>query len=533
MAQGNVDQILKRYESLKGDRANWDRDWEDVALYVMPNRADFITKRTKGDRSRTNKLYDSTAVHANSLLAASLHTALTSPSSPWFSLRFRDDMLNESDEAAEWLEDSTDRMFDALADSNFNTEVNELYLDLGAFGTGCLFLEEGDPDASAWGGFRFDTVHLSNVCISESAEGMVDTVYRKFELTARAAATRWMNADMPKVMAALEKSPDKRFEFLHCVSPADDKGGYAAGNVAMPEDRPFIEKYICIPDRMVVEEGGYYELPYFIPRWSKTSGEAWGFSPGLIARADIVTLNEAKRLELTGWEKSIDPPYMAGRNAILNNLHLEPGGLTIVRDINELKVLEHGTRWDVSQIKSEELRQSIRNMFYTDQLQLPDRPNATATEVTIRYESMQRLLGATLGRLQSELLTPMVERMFYIMYRTQQFLPPPDILVEAAGSDLDVEYVSPLARAQKMGDVQAIEQWVGALTAMAQLNPEVLDVIDFDAVAYKLADRHGVPADVRKGEDEIEQQRQQRAEAQQQQAQMQMMLEAQGQGVRQ
>ena len=106
----------------------------------MPNRADFITKRTKGDRSRTDKLYDSTAVHANSLLAASLHTALTSPSSPWFSLRFRDDVLNEADEAAEWLEDCTDRMFDALADSNFNTEVNELYLDLGAFGTGSLFL---------------------------------------------------------------------------------------------------------------------------------------------------------------------------------------------------------------------------------------------------------------------------------------------------------------------------------------------------------------------------------------------------------
>ena len=527
MAQGTVEQILKRYESLKSARANWDRDWEDVSLYVMPNRADFVTERPKGDRSRTDKIYDSTAVHANQILAASLHMALTSPASPWFSIRFRDDMLADDDAANEWLEGCTERMFNALAESNFNTQINEVYLDLGALGTACLFLEEG-KEAGAFGGLRFDTVHLSDLCITESAKGNVDTVYRQFELTARAAVERW-DAEMPKVRAALDQDPDKKFKFLHCVSPSGD-AAYPDKEPSAPQDRPFVEKYICIDDKMIVEEGGYYELPYFIPRWSKTSGEAWGFSPGLIARPDIVTLNEAKRLELTGWEKSIDPPYMAGRNAIVGDLHLEPGGLTLLRDMGELRALDNATRWDVSQIKSAELRQGIREMFFSDQLELPDRPNATATEVQIRYEMMQRLLGATLGRLQSELLTPMVERIFYMMYRSMQFEAPPDSVLESQGSQLDIEYVSPLARAQKMGDVQAIERWVGALTQMAQLNPEVLDIVDFDAVANKLADRHGVPADVRHGMQEVEQKRMQRAQMQQQMMQQQAAMEAQGGG---
>jgi hypothetical protein len=523
----DANQLIKRHESLKAERRNWDTLWEDTALYVMPNRADFVTQRTKGDRSRTEKLYDSTAIHSNQILAASLHVSLTSPSAPWFSIRFRDDELNEDDEAKSWLEHCADSMFNALSESNFSPEMSELYLDLGAFGTGALLLEEGT--GGEWGGFRFEAIHLSNVCIAENAQGKVDTVYRQFKLSARAAAQRWAAADMPKVRAALERDPDQRFTFVHCVHPAADST-YTPGTSRVAADRPFVEYYVCVEDLMIVGEGGYYELPYFIPRWQKLSGDPWGFGPGLVARADITTLNEAKRLELTGWEKSIDPPFKAGRNAIIGDLHLEPGGLTIMREMRDLQILEQGTRWDVSQIKSEELRQSIRNMFFADQLQLPERPNATATEVTLRYEMMQRLLGPTLGRLQSELLTPMVERMFYMMFRAGQFDEMPESAMQSAGSELDIEYVSPLARAQKMGDVQAIERWIGALGGMAQMNPEILDVIDFDAVALKLADRQGVPADVRKGKQEIEQSRTQRQEQMKQQMEMQQQMAGQQAG---
>nr|ANO58160.1 head-tail connector protein [uncultured Gammaproteobacteria bacterium] len=521
----NVEQLLKRYETLKAQRYSWDVLWDDIALYVMPNRADFVTKRSTGDKGRTDKVYDSTAIHSNEILATSLHGALTPAQSPWFTIRFRDDELNEDDTAMEWMEECTRRMYDSLGESNFNSEINEMYLDLGCFGTSVVFLEEGDKPGD-WGGLRFETIHLSEVCVAENAKGKVDTIYRKFELPARAAAARW-NAEMPKIHAALETTPDKKYAFLHCVHPNTD-AAYGK-EMALPTDRPFFEYYISVADKAIIEEGGYYELPYFVPRWAKISGDAYGFGRGQVARAHVKVLNEAKRLELKAWEKSIDPPYMAGRNAIIDNLHLEPGGLTFVRDMNELRPLGNATQWNATQLKSQELIQQIRNMFFADQLQLPERPNATATEIKLRYEMMQRLLAPTLGRLQSELLNPLVERVFFMMFRSNQFNPPPESVL-ASRSELDIEYVSPLARAQKMGDVEAIERWMGDLKGMYEVNPEVMDTVDFDEVSRLLADRQGVPADVRRGEQEMGQLREQRMQQQQALMQQQMEMQSAGQG---
>jgi hypothetical protein len=514
----NVEQKMKRYDQLKAERSTWETLWEDIALYVMPNRADFITKRPKGDTDRADKVYDSTAIHSNEILATSLHGALTPAQSPWFTIRYRLDDLNQDDEAMEWLEECTGLMYNAIAESNFNTEINELYLDLGCFGTSAMFLEEGNK-AGQFGGLRFETIHLSEVCVAENAQGKVDTVYRSFDLSARSAVTRWADAEMPKVRQALDVNPDKKFKFLHCVHPNTD---YVYDkDMALASDRPYTESYISVLDKQEVAQGGYYDLPYFIPRWAKISGDAYGFGRGQVARSHIKVLNEAKRLELASWEKSIDPPYMAGRNAIIGDLHLESGGLTFVRDMNELRPLGNATRWDASQIKSMDLTQQIRNMFFADQLQLPERPNATATEIQLRYEMMQRLLAPTLGRLQSELLTPLVERIFGMMYRGMQFPMAPESVINAQGSELDIEYVSPLARAQKMGDVEAIERWLMELKSMVDVNPQIIDNVDFDKVATLLADRQGVPAEVRRGIDEIEQVRTQRAQQQQQMMQMQ------------
>ena len=234
----NAEHLLKRYASMKAERSVWDSLWEDVALYVMPNRADFVTKRSKGDKSRMDKIYDSTAIHSNQILAASLHISLTSPSAPWFSIRFRQDEVNEDDSAMEWLDDCTTRMFNALSESNFNSEVNEMYLDLGAFGTSIVFLEEGSK-MGTWGGLRFDTIHLSEICIAESEQGKVDTIYRKFDLPARAAVERWGDAEMPKVRESLDNNPDKKHTFLHCVHPSTDtayRSEDSKGDVAVPDD---------------------------------------------------------------------------------------------------------------------------------------------------------------------------------------------------------------------------------------------------------------------------------------------------------
>ena len=147
---------------------------------------------------------------------------------------------------------------------------------------------------------------------------------------------------------------------------------------------------------------------------------------------------------------------------------------------------------------------SIRNAFFQNQLELKESPAMTATEVNVRYELMQRLLGPTLGRLKTDLLNPLVQRSFNILYRAGQLEEMPQ---ELSAAPLDIEYNGPLPRAQQSDTAMAIEQWLMGLGQMAQIFPEALDLADTDEAVRAIATLRGVPAKVLRSEQEIAERR--------------------------
>ena len=68
----------------------------------MERKADVTKTRSKGDK-RTELIFDSSPLHAVELLSASLHGMLTNPSTPWFSLKFKNSQMVDEDAANEWL----------------------------------------------------------------------------------------------------------------------------------------------------------------------------------------------------------------------------------------------------------------------------------------------------------------------------------------------------------------------------------------------------------------------------------------------
>lgn len=508
----NAQELIKRFETLEGNRSSWLTLWEEVASYVLPHKGDFTTIRIQGDKSRTVHIYDSTAIHANHLLASHIHGAVTNPASVWFELRFRDAELNDDAEASAWLDDCRRRMLTAFADSSFDTQVNELYQDLTCFGTSCMYVDWDE-------GLNFMVCHMSGVAIDENYSGIVDTVFHERRMSARQIAQRWPDVSTPRIKADLEKNPDRTHRILHAVTPA----GEVDYKKAMP-DQPWKSCWIAVEDREILEEGGYFEKPYLTPRWSKISNDVYGFSPALMARPDIRTLNEAKRYELAAWEKSIDPPMMATATGVISDLHMEAGAVTYVRDTQAIRPLTNYTDWNAAQIKAQELRDSIRAIYHIDQLHIPERPNATATEVQIRYELMQRVLGPTMGRLQSEFLNPLIERAFGLMYRNGQFKQMPEILA-GYDADLDIEYQGPLARSQRLADIQSIQRAVEVAMTLGQLDQSVVNVMDVEK-AYRIAlDRIGIPADAIRSPKDV--QRLKQEQEAQQQAAMQMQMNEQ------
>jgi hypothetical protein len=148
---------------------------------------------------------------------------------------------------------------------------------------------------------------------------------------------------------------------------------------------------------MVVRTGGYNEFPYLVPRWSKATGEIFGRSPSYNALPDIKTLNKAVEIGLKAWAKAIDPPLLVQDDGVIGRVRTTPAGITVVRNDGAVKPLQIGSNWQITDLKENQLRTAIRQAFYSDQLQLQDGPQMTATEVQVRYELMQRLLGPTLG----------------------------------------------------------------------------------------------------------------------------------------
>lgn len=512
------DYIKKRQSRMEGDRQTWEEHWQQILDYVMPRKADITFTRSQGE-SRTDILFDSTAITANNLLAASLQGTLTSPSLAWFHLKLRNEELNNQREVQLWLEDTARRMYDMFNESNFNTEVHEMYLDLTSIGTGAMLVEDGDvglPDE----GVHFRTLHIAEYYIQENINGQVDTLYRKYAMTARQAVQEFGEENLgEKVLKAAKEKPDKSFTFIHAVEPTAD---YERALGKSKTKLPFHSCHVCEEDQMVVRTSGYQEFPYLVPRWAKATGEIFGRSPSYNALPDIKTLNKAVEIGLKAWAKAIDPPLLVTDDGVIGRVRMTPAGITVVRSDGAVKPLQIASNWQVTDMKENQLRTAIRQAYYSDQLQLQEGPQMTATEVQVRYELMQRLLGPTLGRFQTEFLNPLIERVFGLMFRKGQFMTPPDNISEA---NMDIEYVGPLARSQRMEEAVAVERLYQLAMTIGQANPEIMDLIDHDKAVRLRAKLLGVPKNILRGEAEVNQIRQQRMQQQQMAMQQQQALE--------
>lgn len=498
--------LLKRYRTLQTNRSHWESHWQELGDYICPRKADITKKRTGGDK-RTELLFDGTAVHAAELMSASLHGMLTNAATPWFDLRYENDELNGDDEAKEWLEGATDVMYQHLNRSNFQEQIHELYSDLVTFGTAVIFIENDDDD-----GFRFSTRHIAEVYVSENEQGRVDTVFRKYKTTARAAVRQFGEQQVTQRISKLNTDdPYAEIELLHIVMPREDRDRRKKNAT----NKPVASIYVDPDEKVVIGESGYDEFPYCVPRFLKASFEiGYGRSPAMTALPDTKMVNKMSEVVIRAAQLQIHPPLMVPDDGFMLPVRTTPGGLNFYRSgtRDRIEPLNIGANNPLGEMQLEQRRQAIRAAFYVDQLILGTGPQMTATEVVQRTEEKMRLLGPVLGRLQAELLQPLIGRCFAVLSRQKAFAPAPPMLQDG---NIDIEYVSPLAKAQRTGDIQGILQMIEFLMPLMQLDQGVADYLDMDGLAKHIIKVTGTPAAVVRGEGEVAGIRENRAAAMQ------------------
>lgn len=512
--------LKRRFDALVSSRSSVEQEWDAVERFVAPLGSGAQLDAGSGESSvrwRRSEVWDFTAIDGAQKLAASIHGSVTSPAVRWFRLQFREKALNEDREAREWLDAVGDRIFDALQDSDFNKEVSSCYQDLVAFGN--TFVVEEAVEDGTWQGIDFTAVPLREAYFEEDWRGGVLRFFRRLSWTPAQIVDKFgeLAPQAVKEKAAKPEGASEKLEVIFCIFP---RPKVAKERVAAPELRPWgMVHFLGETGERLGDEGGYYEMPVFLARWEKTSASRWGHGPGNIALSTVMYLNAFLEATLGAAEKAVDPPMMTTERGLLSDLDMESGGLTVVSNPEDLRALPTAGRFDVSVEMIQDLRSQIRSIFKTDELQLRDSPAMTATEVQVRYELMNRVLGSTLARLQADFLGPLIEIAAHILGRSGQLPAMPD-QVKRAGGQTNIEYQGPISRAQRSDEVASIERLASFVAGLVKMGfTDAAAVFDAAKAVRETADRLGVPAAVIASPEEVQKKNQAAAQLQQRMAQ--------------
>lgn len=541
MANLTPSEDIKRFGELENQASQFRALWDEIQRYVVPWRDPIQGLNHTGEK-QTDRVFDSTAIHALTIASAAMHGMTTPSSTRWFSLVHPDPLMQEVLEVSQWLEDSSNRAMKAIQQSNFNQTTQELDSDLLAFGTGALYIRVKEATAgNSFPGFQFDILSPGSYVVAENADGIVDTIYRKFRMSVSAIFQKWGENSGKKVQDLMEaKKFDHRLWIVHSVCPRSGDVRFDNDLKVPRKNRPFMSRWMVLEsdatlttgntqgsglssEPHVLMEDGLFEFPFLVPRWRKMSGEVYGRSPIIDALPDIRTLNQAVEFRLKAWSLAIAPPIASSDRGVIGDVRLIPFGRTTVRGNprDVIMPIDIGANFNVANFQEEQLRDKIRQALFIEQIQSAQSQGLTpksATEASINFEMMTRILGPVANRLQPEFLAPLVSNVFRMMQRHNAVLPAPADLLESGGS-LDVIYEGPLSRAQSIQEVDAVSRWLQIALPIAEIDPSVIAWVDFSELGKALADAVSIPKKVMKSREQVESEL---AQAKEQRANQQM-----------
>lgn len=518
----SVNQILRLQQRFESDRATHEAAWQEIAERILPRLALFQIKNstfTKGEK-RTERIFDSTACLALDKCAAAIESICTPRLQRWHKMSAIDPELRDNYRVNRYLDDVTDVLFDAryAPKSNFASQMNECYTSLSAFGTAGLFIDDLIGQ-----GLRYINVPLMELFFSLNYSGIVDMVHRKFNMTLRQLIQKFGADKISKELQDKAKiDPESEVVVLHCVAPREDRiyGNYGSTNM------PFSSTYICVDTKTVLHEGGYRTLPYAVMRYNTGWREAYGRGPAGTVIADVKMVNEMAKTILQAGQMSVRPPLLMFDDGVLQAFDLRPGSLNYggvnAQGQQLVRPLESGSRLDIGVEMLDQHRRVINDGFLVTLFQiLVETPSMTATEALLRAQEKGQLLAPTMGRVESEGLSPTITRELDVLWHAGALPEPPEELIDN-GRGIKIQYTSPMALAQQASKGIAILNTIQAVAPLAQIDPGAMMVFDAEKTVRELCEINGVPTKILRSEEEMASIKQQQAAQQQ----AQQLLEA-------
>lgn len=515
MAETDIDLLYKRWGMLKTERSSWMPHWRELSDYTLPRAGRFFRQDRNLGTKRYNNIYDSTATRALRVLGAGLMGGATSPARPWFRYAVADLDLMKNEGIKIWLNDCLRISLNVLQKSNTYRTLQSMYEELGLFGTAANIIMDD---------YNKVICNYPSTCgeyaIAANYRGEVDTIYREFEKPVAGVVGEFGYKNCSNTVQQLydRGTLDAWVPIIHAIEPRSNRDRSQNDQKNMAWKSCYFES-TQQRDGKYLREGGMKQFRAIAPRWALSGGDIYGNSPGMEALGDTKQLQHEQLRKAEGIDFQTKPPLQIPSSLKNSDVNRFPGGLTPydgaspgagIRTLFDVTLnLEHLLQ-DI-----QDVRDRIRQSYYTDLFLMlsQDTGDKTATEVAELHEEKLLMLGPVLERLHNELFAPLIDNVFHRCIEANLFPPPPQ---ELQGQELNIEFVSMLAQAQRAVETNSVDRFVNSMGVIAAFNPQVIDNFDADKWAEKYSDMLGIDPELVIAGDKVAMIRQQRAQAQEQ-----------------
>ncbi|SBW12685.1 putative tail protein [uncultured Alphaproteobacteria bacterium] len=513
----------RRLAALKRARAPYEDDWRLISDYIRPRRTRFF--RTSG-HERDTRIINGSPKFALRTLGAGMHAGLSSPARPWLRMITDDPGLMEYGPVRDHLAERTAIFFSVLARTNIYRALHTNWINEGQFGTAAMVIE-GDDDAVA----RARVMPIGEYYLAADADGICRTLYRETTMT----VGQWIGTvGLENVSAAVRRAYDRsdtedRIEVCHAIEANDARVPYRADWRGKAFRSAWWEKD-SDADKLA-KVLGYEECPIIAPRWEVLDLDTYGEGPGHDALNDAIGLQRMEAESHRLVQKLADPPtVMPSSMKGYGNTPAAAGQNFFGDGPPEAARALYQVPHDISPLEAK-IAGNVRRIdsaFYRDVFQLIAQAEAygtpaTAREIIERKEEKMVLVGPTVERQHSEGLGPLVRRVDAMIARAGFYREPPP---ELARANVSIDYLSPLAQAQKMVDASSIERMATFIGNLAGVAPSVVDKLDADQAVDEYARIIGANARIIVSDDKAAKIRSARAQQQAQAQQAQLAAQA-------
>lgn len=494
-------------------------DLQELSEYFATRTSRFLVTDVNKPIKRSKKIVDSITTSSLRNFCSGMQSGATSAATRWFKMQMKKKELNEVQEVKAWTFNQEELTRRILAASNFYQLQLGIYKHLASFGFGVLSMQ---PDYNTVVNFKL--LPMGSYRYAKDFRGEVVVLARAFMENAQNIVEQYGYQNCSQaVRNAYDNNNDTMFELVHFVEPNKEYNP----NSPLAKHKKFISvTYEATSDKFL-KKSGMERFPFAIFEAEVNGEDVYPSNyPAIEALPDVKQLMAQVKEYAKGIKKLVSPLYK-GPKSLQKQKGVVDAPSHIIYDDDEGRgistVYEIPPKILELKQNNDELKQTIKEHFYNDLfaviLNTAER-GRTATEVNEIKEEKMVLLSPLLDQVHKG-LRAVLDYIFFETVRTGIMQEPPEIIQQ---EDMETEFVSALALAQKVKNISSIERYTTFVTNLAQAtDPTVIYKLNVDKIVDGYAEIANVNPEYVNSTDEVNKKRAQIAQQQEQQQQIQAL----------